>query len=193
VVFSSTPTEPLEWDNSTLVTGDAADAVRVMKENGDWAMRTIGSLILCRSLLVAGLVDRFRMVMFAVITGATDQERIYDGYPDVPSTWWTAAPSTARSSWSNTCRGCCTAQPARPDRPSSTSSGPQTIMATRPTRHYVGDRRQVDHDAWLSFRALSSCWNRSARPLPVLLKTPEVPVCLSLKQTLNEVGILRPI
>jgi dihydrofolate reductase len=82
-VFSSTLTEPLEWENSTLVTGDPADAVRELKENGDRSMRTIGSLTLCRSLLVAGLVDRFRVVMFPVITGATGQERIYDGYPDV--------------------------------------------------------------------------------------------------------------
>ena len=37
----------------------------------------------CRSLLWAGLVDRFRVVMFPVITGATGEERIYDGYPDV--------------------------------------------------------------------------------------------------------------
>jgi dihydrofolate reductase len=83
VVFSSTLTEPLEWDNSTLVTGDAADAVREMKENGDRSMRTIGSLTLCRSLLEAGLVDRFRVVLFPVITGATGRERIYDDYPDV--------------------------------------------------------------------------------------------------------------
>lgn len=83
VVFSSTLTEPLEWENSTLVTGDAADAVRMMKENGNRSMRTIGSLTLCRSLLAAGLVDRFRVVMFPVITGATGKERIYDGYPDV--------------------------------------------------------------------------------------------------------------
>ena len=46
-------------------------------------MRTMGSLTLCRSLLEAGLVDRFRVVVFPVITGSTGQERIYDGYPDV--------------------------------------------------------------------------------------------------------------
>ena len=34
VVFSSTLTEPLEWENSTLVTGDAADAVRA--DEGEW-------------------------------------------------------------------------------------------------------------------------------------------------------------
>jgi dihydrofolate reductase len=83
VVFSSTLTEPLAWENSTLVAGDAAEAVRRMKEEGEVSMRTIGSLTLCRSLLEAGLVDRLRVVMFPVITGATGRERIYDGYPDV--------------------------------------------------------------------------------------------------------------
>ena len=34
-------------------------------------------------LLRAGLVDRFRVVMFPVITGATGAERISHGYPDV--------------------------------------------------------------------------------------------------------------
>jgi riboflavin biosynthesis pyrimidine reductase len=38
---------------------------------------------LCRSLLEAGLVDRYRVVVFPVITGKTGSERIYDGYPDV--------------------------------------------------------------------------------------------------------------
>ena len=46
-------------------------------------MRTVGSLSLCRSLLKAGLVDRFRVVVFPVITGSTGQDRIYDEYPDV--------------------------------------------------------------------------------------------------------------
>jgi riboflavin biosynthesis pyrimidine reductase len=38
---------------------------------------------LCRSLIKAGLVDRFRVVVFPVITGSTGTDRIYDGYPDV--------------------------------------------------------------------------------------------------------------
>ena len=83
VVFSSTLTEPPEWENATLVAGDAVEAVRTMKRDGDRSMRTIGSVSLCRSLVAAGLVDRFRVVMFPVITGATGRERIYDGYPDV--------------------------------------------------------------------------------------------------------------
>lgn len=83
VVFSNTLAEPLEWANSRLVTGDAVEAVRAMKAESPTDLRTIGSLSLCRSLLSAGLVDRFRVVMFPVITGATGSERIYDGYPDV--------------------------------------------------------------------------------------------------------------
>ncbi len=83
VIFSSTLTEPPVWPNSRVVTGDAVEAVRAMKRDGDLPLRTLGSIRLCRSLLAAGLVDRFRLVMFPVITGASGQERVYDGYPDV--------------------------------------------------------------------------------------------------------------
>ena len=83
VVFSSTLQAPLTWPNSELVTGDAVDAVREMKRSVTGPLSTLGSLSLCRSLLTAGLVDRFRLVVFPVITGRTGRERIYDGYPDV--------------------------------------------------------------------------------------------------------------
>lgn len=83
VVFSSTLEEPPSWANTTLVRDDAVEAVRAMKADGKGLLSTIGSISLCRSLLRAGLVDRFRVVMFPVITGATGSERIYDGYPDV--------------------------------------------------------------------------------------------------------------
>src|SRR5947209_1943975 len=83
VVFSSSLDDPLTWANSTLVRDDAVDSARAMKEEGSGLLSTIGSLSLCRSLLRAGLVDRFRVVMFPVITGATGAERIYDGYPDI--------------------------------------------------------------------------------------------------------------
>jgi dihydrofolate reductase len=83
VVFSSTLDDPLAWANSTLVRGDAVEAVRAMKQEGSGLLSTIGSLSLARALLTAGLVDRFRVGMFPVITGATGDERIYDGYPDI--------------------------------------------------------------------------------------------------------------
>jgi dihydrofolate reductase len=85
VVFSTTLSEPLSWANTQLVGQDPVEAVREMKDKAStsMSMRTIGSLTLCRSLLKAGLVDRFRVVVFPVITGSSGRERIYDGYPDV--------------------------------------------------------------------------------------------------------------
>jgi dihydrofolate reductase len=83
VVFSSSLQDPLPWPNTRLVSGDAVEAVKEMKATGSAPMRTLGSLSLCRSLLQAGLVDRFRVFLFPVITGSTGYERIYDGYPDV--------------------------------------------------------------------------------------------------------------
>lgn len=83
IVFSNTLEEPLGWENSRLVRGDAVEAVRELKETSEHPLSTIGSLTLARSLLSAGLVDRFRVVVFPVITGRTGQERVYDGYPDV--------------------------------------------------------------------------------------------------------------
>ncbi|MFJ8935091.1 dihydrofolate reductase family protein [Streptomyces sp. NPDC102365] len=82
-VFSSTLQTPLTWQNTELVRGDAAEAVRDLKKNTAQPLRTLGSLSLCRSLFTAGLVDRFRLVVFPVITGATGQERIFDGLPDI--------------------------------------------------------------------------------------------------------------
>jgi dihydrofolate reductase len=83
IVFSSTLREPLAWPNTQLVDRDAVESVREMKEAGSTSMRTMGSLTLCRALLTAGLADRFRVVVFPVITGSTGRERIYDEYPDV--------------------------------------------------------------------------------------------------------------
>lgn len=83
VVFSRTLRAPLSWANTELVDGDAVEAVRRMKRDASRPLHTIGSLALSRSLLRAGLVDRYRVVVFPVITGATGRERIFDGYPDV--------------------------------------------------------------------------------------------------------------
>jgi dihydrofolate reductase len=84
IVFSSTLKAPLTWANTQLVAQDAVAYVREWKDRpGARPMRTMGSLSVCRSLLKAGLVDRFRVVVFPVITGSSGRERIYDGYPDV--------------------------------------------------------------------------------------------------------------
>jgi len=83
--YASAEGRPGWWGlaNTTLVRDEAVEVVRAMKEDGSGLLSTIGSISLCRSLLRAGLVDRLRVVVFPVITGATGAERIYDGYPDV--------------------------------------------------------------------------------------------------------------
>ena len=86
LIFSSTLQTPLAWPNSKLVSGDAVEAVTQLKRTETGTLGTLGSLSLCRTLLTAGLVDRFRLVVFPVITGQTGRERIYDGYPDVSLT-----------------------------------------------------------------------------------------------------------
>lgn len=82
LVFSATLQNPLAWENCSLVRESASKAVAGLKRTGT-DMRTIGSLALGRSLMEAGLVDRLRLVVFPVITGATGRDRIFDAYPDV--------------------------------------------------------------------------------------------------------------
>ena len=69
-----------------VVDGDAVEAVGAMKRGGAGPMRTLGSLSLCRSLLEAGLVDRFRVVVFPVITGGTGRTASMTAIPTSPST-----------------------------------------------------------------------------------------------------------
>lgn len=82
IVFSSSM-DSADWANTTLVRTDAVEAVRELKDSSERPLRTLGSVSLCRSLVKAGLVDRIRVVVFPVITGATGSEPIFDGYPDV--------------------------------------------------------------------------------------------------------------
>jgi hypothetical protein len=77
-----------------------------MKAEGSGILSTIGSLSLSRALLASGFVDRFCVLMFPVITGATGSERIYDGYPDIALDMASTGASTAASNLSSTTRPC---------------------------------------------------------------------------------------
>ena len=116
VVFSSTLQTPLSWANTRLVKGNAVVAVADMKRYGV-SMRTIGSLALCRSLLEAGLVDRFRVVVFPVITGAPASTGSTTAIPTSPWKWLPAVRSTAGSNCSSTGQRCSMVRPARPPVP----------------------------------------------------------------------------
>lgn len=83
VVFSSTLEEPLSWANTRLIRGDAVEATRKLKDESAGPLATLGSPTLCRALLAAGIVDRFRVVVFPVVTGKTGRDPMYAGWPDV--------------------------------------------------------------------------------------------------------------
>ncbi|MFC7376412.1 dihydrofolate reductase family protein [Brachybacterium sp. GCM10030267] len=82
VVFSATLEEPLSWPSTTLISTDAIQGVRDLKRTSSKPLTTIGSIRLAHSLLRAGVVDRFRVILFPVITGRTGLERIWEQFED---------------------------------------------------------------------------------------------------------------
>jgi dihydrofolate reductase len=68
-VASRTRTEPLEWQNSTLLEGDLAAAVEALKQEDGGDLHVIGSTELVRTLIEHGLVDEFRLMIDPVVLG----------------------------------------------------------------------------------------------------------------------------
>jgi dihydrofolate reductase len=68
-VVSTTLTEPLEWQNSTLVDGDVGTAVAALKQQEGGDLHVIGSSELVRALIEHELVDEFRLMIDPVVLG----------------------------------------------------------------------------------------------------------------------------
>jgi dihydrofolate reductase len=68
-VVSRTLTEPLEWENSTLVAGDVAAAVAALKQEDGGDLHLIGSTGLLQTLIEHDLVDEFRLMIDPVVLG----------------------------------------------------------------------------------------------------------------------------
>jgi dihydrofolate reductase len=68
-VASRTLSEPLAWQNSTLLQGEAPDAVRALKldEGGD--LHVIGSPDFVQTLMEHDLVDEYRLMIDPVVVG----------------------------------------------------------------------------------------------------------------------------
>ncbi len=81
-VISSTLTDTLGWPNATIVSGDAVEIVRRLKEESDVPLRSQASLSLNRSLMAAGLVDRVQVTIFPVVSGRTGISPIFGGADD---------------------------------------------------------------------------------------------------------------
>jgi dihydrofolate reductase len=69
-VASRTMKEPLPWENSTLLHGDAADAVARLKEEDGLDLLVMGSGVLAESLRRRGLVDEYILMIHPLVLGS---------------------------------------------------------------------------------------------------------------------------
>jgi len=75
-VASRTLTEPLPWQNSTLLEGDAVDAVASLKEEAEEDLGLLGSGELARSLMRRGLIDEYLLLIHPIVLGSG--QRLFD-------------------------------------------------------------------------------------------------------------------
>jgi dihydrofolate reductase len=69
-VASRTLTEPLPWKNSTLLEGDAADAVAELKQQAGKDLVILGSGELVTSLMHRNLVDEYVLLIHPLVLGS---------------------------------------------------------------------------------------------------------------------------
>jgi dihydrofolate reductase len=69
-VASRTLADPLPWANSTLLKGDAADAVASLKEEPGDDLVILGSGELIRSLMPRNLIDRYILLIHPLVLGS---------------------------------------------------------------------------------------------------------------------------
>ena len=68
-VASTTLAEPLPWRNSTLLKGDAGDAVAALKREQDRTLVIFGSGVLVQSLMRRRLIDEFVLQIHPLVLG----------------------------------------------------------------------------------------------------------------------------
>ena len=69
-VASTTLTEPLPWRNSTLLQGNAAEAVAKLKEKSDKNFLIMGSGELVQSLMRHNLIDEYLLLIHPLVLGS---------------------------------------------------------------------------------------------------------------------------
>jgi len=69
-VASRTLREPLEWNNSTLISGDLAEGVRALKQESGKHLLVIGSGNLVQTLIASDLVDEYRLMIHPLVLGS---------------------------------------------------------------------------------------------------------------------------
>jgi dihydrofolate reductase len=69
-VASTTLKEPLPWENSILLKGDAAEAVAMLKDQLDMDFVILGSGVLVQSLMKHNLVDEYALSIHPLVLGS---------------------------------------------------------------------------------------------------------------------------
>ena len=80
-IVSTTLTEPLSWENSTLISGDVPKAVNELRAAPGKDIQVIGSGQLVKTLIANDLVDRYRLMVYPVILGV-GKKLFPEGLPD---------------------------------------------------------------------------------------------------------------
>jgi dihydrofolate reductase len=92
-VASRTLRAPLSWVNSTLLEGDAADAVAQLKQQPGNDILIMGSGVLTQSLMQRGLVDEYQLVIHPLVLGSGS--RLFEhGVPSTPLRLSKSVPTT---------------------------------------------------------------------------------------------------
>jgi dihydrofolate reductase len=79
VVASHKPFEP-GWRNVTVISDDVVEAVKKLKEQSGKTIAIFGSNNLCVSLMQAGLIDEFQIVVNPMVFG--DGVSLFEGLPE---------------------------------------------------------------------------------------------------------------
>jgi dihydrofolate reductase len=78
-VASTTLTDPLDWENSSVLQGDVPQAVAAMKQEDGDDLHVIGSAHFVRTLIEHKLVDEFRLMIDPVVLGGGKRIFLDDG------------------------------------------------------------------------------------------------------------------
>lgn len=75
----STTLESADWQNSTIVSGDFAEAIRKVKDEVDGVILVAGSASLVQGLIANDLLDELRLMVFPVTLGGGKRLFAEDG------------------------------------------------------------------------------------------------------------------
>jgi dihydrofolate reductase len=88
-VVVTSRTEPLEWSNSSQLSGAVETSIRNLKEQPGGDILITGSVALVKSLLGAGLLDELRLIVDPIVVA--EGARLFD---TAPSSEWSLTATT---------------------------------------------------------------------------------------------------